>query len=120
MSTFFKPRRVEGSQSPGREVPQVNLPCCTIEDQLGHRLAGRRRIQHAPHTVAGGDIGAVDAGYAADQRQAIVRDRPEAGLACRRSVWCLPGPVLSPWLASGTLPGSLPPLQEGASVPFPI
>ena len=47
-----QPRRIEGPQPPGRERRQVDLARLAVEDQLGHRLAGRRRVQHAPDAVA--------------------------------------------------------------------
>ena len=54
-------RRVERRQASGREWPEVDATCHTVEDQFTHRLAGRGRVEHAPDTVAGGHIGAVTA-----------------------------------------------------------
>ena len=52
-----------------------------VDDQLRHRLAGRRRVQNAPHAVARRNVGAGNARHFSDQWQAILRDRPIAGLA---------------------------------------
>ena len=54
-----------------------------VGDQLGHRLAGRRRVQNAPDAVPGRDIGVHEARHPADQRQPVASDRAEAGL-CRK------------------------------------
>ena len=51
-----------------------------VEDQLGHRLAGGRRVEHAPDTVAGRHEGTVNTRHGADERKAVFRDRPEARL----------------------------------------
>ncbi len=51
-----------------------------VDDQLGDRLSRGRRVEDAPDAVAGRDIAAGDAGNSADQRQAVARHRPEAGL----------------------------------------
>ena len=49
-------------------------------DQLRHRLAAGRRIQDAPDAVPGGDEGVGDAEHWPEQGQAVLCDRPEAGL----------------------------------------
>ena len=49
-----KSRRLES-----REVDRVGG---AVDDQLGHRLAGRRRVEDPPDAVAGGDVGALDPG----------------------------------------------------------
>ena len=54
-----------------------------VDDQLRHGLAGRRRVEDAPHAVAGGNVGARETRHCADQRQAVLRDRAMAGLARR-------------------------------------
>jgi len=63
-----------------RERRQIDVARRAVEDQLGHRLAGGGRVEHAPDVVAGRDVGAGDAGHRPQQRQAILCDRPEAGL----------------------------------------
>ena len=85
MGSGTKSSGVESPQPPHRKGPEVDLIGGAIEDQFGHGLAGRRRVQHAPDAVSGGDIGfrARRPGTASDQRQAIVGDRSKAGLPRR-------------------------------------
>ena len=52
-----------------------------IEDQFAHRLSGRGRVEHAPDAVAGRHVGTLHTRHAADQRQAILGDRPKARLS---------------------------------------
>ena len=76
------------------ERRQVDVARCSVEDQLGHRLAGRRRVQHAPDAVTRRHEGAVHTRHPTDQRQAILGARSEARLArqdrrlgeCRRDL----------------------------------
>src|SRR5262249_8727916 len=60
-------RRIMRRQAPGREWREVDVPRRTLEDQLAHRLTGRRRIEHAPDTVAGRHVGTCSTGHGADQ-----------------------------------------------------
>src|SRR5215470_13869254 len=73
-------RRIKRRQAPGREGREVDLPRRTVEDQLAHGLAGRGRVEHAPDTVAGRYVGAVDTWHGADEGKAVLGDRPEARL----------------------------------------
>jgi hypothetical protein len=66
--------------SAGIERRQVDRLCGAVSDQLRHRLAGRGRIEDAPDAVAGGDIGAGNAGHRPDQRQPVPSDRAIARL----------------------------------------
>jgi hypothetical protein len=52
----------------------------TVEDQFAHRLAGRGGVEHAPDTMAGRHVGAVNTRHGADQGKAVLSDRPEARL----------------------------------------
>ena len=87
-------RRVERRQASGREWSQVDAPRPSVEDQFAHRLAGRGRVEHAPDTVAGRHVGAVNTRHGADKGKAIFGDRPEARLPrfdgrrgeCRRDI----------------------------------
>src|SRR5437764_5710847 len=84
--------RAAKSQSRAEATPKRRKPCwvergevgrggSAVDNQLGHCLAGRRRVENAPDTVASGDIGPFDAGYLADQRQSVRGDRTIAGLS---------------------------------------
>src|SRR5262245_53468169 len=73
--------RVVGLEAPRIERREIDPPRCAVEDQLGHRFAGRRCVENAPNAVAGSDVSTRDAGHAADQRQPVARDRTKAGLA---------------------------------------
>src|SRR5437879_13557808 len=52
-------RRVERAQPHGIEWRQVGGNSFPVRNQLGERLAGRRRVEDAPDVVAGGHIGAL-------------------------------------------------------------
>src|SRR6516162_3963142 len=73
-------RRIKRWQAPWREWCQVDATGSTIHDQFAHCLAGRGRIEHAPDTVAGRHVGAVNTRHGADNGKAIFGDRPEARL----------------------------------------
>ena len=67
-----EPRRIERA-----EIDQLGG---AVRDELGHRQAGRRRVENAPRPMAGRDERAAHAGHPADQRNAVVGDRTVAGL----------------------------------------
>src|SRR5712691_2265230 len=75
-----QPRWIEGRKSAGVEGRQIDRARRAVDYQLGHRLAGRRRIENAPDAVPGGYVSTVDTGYPADQRQAVPCDRAIASL----------------------------------------
>ena len=87
-------RPVERRQALGREWREVDATCRTVEDQLAHGLAGRGRVEHAPDAVAGRHVGTLNTRHGADERQAVLSDRPETRLPrfdrrggkCRRDV----------------------------------
>src|SRR3954447_23277476 len=62
------------------EARQVDRVRVTVDDQLGHDLAGRGRIQNAPDIVAGRDVSPFQPRHWADQRQAVLRDGTIASL----------------------------------------
>ena len=70
-----------GYEPPRIERRKIDSLRRAVDDQLRHRLAGRRRVQNAPDAVARRDVGAGDTRHFSDQRKAILRDRPIAGLA---------------------------------------
>src|SRR5215475_13928204 len=76
-----EPRRVKRRQAPGREWREVEAPRRAVEDQFAHRLAGRGRVEHAPDTVAGRHVDAVNTRQSANERQAVRSDWPETRLA---------------------------------------
>ena len=79
------------------------LRAAPVDDQLGHGLAGRGRVEDSPDAVAGGDVSARDAGTAPisgrpscvtgrkQDCRATIRSARNAGdsrsaMACRRSI----------------------------------
>src|SRR5262249_49124993 len=75
-----EPRRAKRRQARGREWREVDAPRRTVEDQFAHRLAGRGRVEHAPDTVAGRYVDAVNTRQSANERQAVRSDWPETRL----------------------------------------
>src|SRR5580704_2745886 len=51
-------RRIERRQARRREWRKIDVLRGAVEDQLAQRLAGRRRVEHAPYAVPGRHIGA--------------------------------------------------------------
>ena len=72
--------RIESGKSAGTETLQIHGSRSAVDDQLGHRLAGRRRVEDTPDAVAGREVGPLDTRYPADHRQAVASDRTIARL----------------------------------------
>ena len=72
-------RRIERRQPAGREWREVDVPRRTVQDQFGHGLAGGRRVEHAPHTVASRQR-TVNTRDHADEGKTVFADRPETCL----------------------------------------
>jgi len=75
-----EPRGFEALGCEGREIDGARL---AVEDELAHRFAARGRVEHAPDAVARRHIGALDPRHRAEERQAVLGDRPKAGLSRR-------------------------------------
>src|SRR5215472_17514261 len=75
-----KPRRIERAEPSRIEARQIDRAGAPVDDELRHRLAGRRRVEDAPDAVAGGDIDVPEARHRTDQRQAVLSNRTITGL----------------------------------------
>src|ERR1700730_3618380 len=52
--------RIESGKSAATETLQIHGSRSAVDDQLGHRLAGRRRVEDTPDAVAGREVGPLD------------------------------------------------------------
>ena len=72
-------------QRRGIEWCEVDGARLTVGDKLGHRLAGRRSVQHTPDAVSGRDIGVVHIRNLADQGDTETGPRQQAIVGIGRS-----------------------------------
>src|SRR3954470_22530533 len=87
-------------REPGRiKWRDVEVARRTLRDQLRHGLARGGRIQDAPYIVPGRNIETFTLRHLADQRQAVLCHRPEAGLLRNDPLRAEPGgPPPRRWL----------------------
>ena len=79
-SVVTQTRWIKWRQTPGREWRKVDVPRRAVQDQFAHCLAGRRRVEHAPHTVASRHVRTVNTRDGADEGKPVFADGPEARL----------------------------------------